>query len=157
MNTPKRKIPPERQTLHYVGLTFSAIGLISFLSVFLTAAMNVGNFQNFQGQMSSAAFRGFGGMILMMIGTACSNIAAKGLAGSGIVLDPEQAREDVEPWSRMTGGVLQDALSEVDVVNKVVDQLQPAELQIKVRCLNCKALNDETAKFCNQCGESLSL
>ena len=55
----------------------------------------------------------------------------------------------------MTGGVLQDTLSEVDVVNKVVDQLQPEEQQIKVRCRNCKALNDENAKFCDQCGESL--
>jgi len=155
MNAPKRKIPPERQTLYYVGMGLTLLGVISFFSVFITSAMNFGNFQDFDGQVQSAAFRAVGGMILMMIGTACSNIAAKGLAGSGIVLDPEQARKDVEPWSRMTGGVLQDALSEVDVVNKVVDQLQPAEQQIKVRCRSCKALNDENAKFCDQCGESL--
>ena len=36
----------------------------------------------------------------------------RGLAGSGVVLDPEKAREDVEPWSRMAGGVVKDALDE---------------------------------------------
>ena len=83
------------------------------------------------------------------------NIGAKGLAGSGVILDPEQAREDVEPWSRMGGGVLQDALSEVDVVNRIEDRLDSPEPEIKIRCPNCRALNDETAKFCNQCGAAI--
>lgn len=155
MNSPRKKIPPERQTLYYVGMGLSVLGFFSFISVFITGAMNFGNFHNFDGQVRSAAFRAIGGMILMMVGNVLMGIAAKGLAGSGIVLDPEQARKDVEPWSRMTGGVLQDTLSEVDVVNKVVDQLQPGEQQIKVRCRSCKALNDENAKFCDQCGENL--
>jgi len=155
MNSPRRKIPPERQTLYYAGMGLALLGVISFFSVFITGAMNFGNFQDFDGQVRSAALRGSGGMILMIVGNVLMSIAAKGLVGSGIVLDPEQARKDVEPWSRMTGGVLQDTLSEVDVVNKVVDQLQPAEQQIKVRCRSCKALNDENAKFCDQCGESL--
>ena len=30
----------------------------------------------------------------------------------------------------------------------------PAE-GVKVRCPHCRALNDETAKFCGQCGQAL--
>ena len=74
-------------------------------------------------------------------------------AGSGVVLDPEKARKDVEPWSRMGGGVVQDALSEIEVVKKIEDRFDSPKPQvIKVRCRSCRMLNDETAKFCNQCG-----
>lgn len=38
-----------------------------------------------------------------------------GLAGSGMVLDPEGARRDVEPWARMAGGVVKDAIDEAGV------------------------------------------
>jgi len=40
-----------------------------------------------------------------------------GAAGSGIVLDPERAREDVEPWARMAGGVVKDALDEAGIAS----------------------------------------
>jgi hypothetical protein len=83
------------------------------------------------------------------------NVAARGLAGSGVVLDPEQARKDLEPWSRMSGGMVQDALSEVEVVTKIVDRLESPEPRIKVRCQKCQALNDETAKYCDQCGSAI--
>lgn len=89
MNSPRRKIPPERQTLYYVGMGLTLLGVISFFSVFITGAMNFGNFQNFDGQVRSAALRGIGGMILIIVGNVLMSIAAKGLAGSGIVLDPE--------------------------------------------------------------------
>jgi RNA polymerase subunit RPABC4/transcription elongation factor Spt4 len=83
------------------------------------------------------------------------SVGAKGWAGSGVVLDPETARKDVEPWSRMGGGVLQDALSEVQVVKKIEDRLDSPKPQVKVRCRKCQTLNDEPAKFCNQCGSAI--
>jgi RNA polymerase subunit RPABC4/transcription elongation factor Spt4 len=99
-------------------------------------------------------FRVITGMVLMMAG-GMKHVGAKGWAGSGIVLDPEKARKDVEPWSRMGGGVEQDALSEVEVVKKIEDRLDSPAPQVKVRCRKCQTLNDETAKFCNQCGSSI--
>ena len=57
--------------------------------------------------------RAVGGILLMVIGQTIATIGRQGLAGSGVVLDPEQAREDVEPWSRMQGGVVKDTLDEV--------------------------------------------
>ena len=52
-------------------------------------------------------------------------------------------------------GMVQDALSEVEVVKKIGDRLDAPEPQVKVRCQKCQSLNDETAKFCNQCGAAI--
>jgi hypothetical protein len=43
------------------------------------------------------------------------NIGSRGLAGAGVVLDPQQARKDLEPWSRMAGGMAKDALEAADI------------------------------------------
>jgi hypothetical protein len=155
MDTPKKQIPSDRKALYYGGMAVAGVGLLLFLSTFVTFMANFGNFDNFEARARSEGFRAFGGMALMMVGGFMMNVGAKGLAGSGIVLDPEQARKDIEPWSRMGGGVVQDALSEVDVVKKIEDRLDPPEPQVKVRCRNCQALNDETARFCNQCGSAI--
>jgi hypothetical protein len=159
MNEPHREISPERKTLYYVGMTVSIIGLLMFASTFVTFIANIGNFNNFDDQVKSAALRAFGGMALLIIGGAMSNIGKRGLAGSGVVLNPDKERRDVEPWSRMAGGMANDALSEVGVVKKFEEHLDspPAatEQGIKVRCPKCHALNDEGAKFRNQCGAAM--
>ena len=67
-----------------------------FLSTFVSAAMNFGNFDNFDGQVRSQMFRAIGGMVLIVIGQIVRGIGARGLAGSGVVLDPEKAREDLQ-------------------------------------------------------------
>ena len=155
MDTPQKQIPPERKALYYGGMALTGIGLLLFLSTFVTFMANFGNFDNFDAQARSEGFRAFGGMVLMMIGGFMMNVGAKGWAGSGIVLDPEKGRKDVEPWSRMGGGMVQDALSEVEVVKKIGDRLDAPDPQVKVRCQKCQSLNDETAKFCNQCGAAI--
>ncbi len=83
------------------------------------------------------------------------NVGARGAAGSGLVLNPEGARKDLEPWSRMAGGVAQDALSEVGVAKKLEEGLGKAAPEVKVRCPKCQALNDEKARYCSQCGTAL--
>ena len=50
---------------------------------------------------------------------------------------------------------LQDALSEVNIVKKLEEHLDAPPAQVKVRCRQCQTLNDETSKFCNQCGAEL--
>jgi RNA polymerase subunit RPABC4/transcription elongation factor Spt4 len=136
-------------------MALGGIGLLLFLSTFVTFIANFGNFDDFDNQAKSDGFRAIGGMVLMMIGAFIMNVGAKGWAGSGVVLDPEKARKDVEPWSRLSGGVIQDTLSEVELVKKLEDRLSPPEPQVKVRCRKCQTLNDETAKFCNQCGAAI--
>jgi len=155
MSTPDKQIPPERQTIYYVGMALTGLGGLLFISTFFTAAANFGDFSNFEEKAQSQMFCAVSGMVLMIAGGLVMSIGANGWAGSGLVLDPKKARKDLEPWSHMRGGVIQDVLSEVEVVRKLEERLEPPEPQIKVRCRKCSALNDESAKFCNQCGSAV--
>ena len=83
---------------------------------------------------------------LTMVGGLLKSVGARGLAGSGVILDPEQAREDLAPYSKMGGGMVKDAIKESGL------QFGGTKEVIKVRCRGCDELNDEDAKFCDQCG-----
>lgn len=140
MKDPKYNIPEERKTLYYLGAGLMVIGFILFISVFFTI---------FRGGPGSFTI-GPIGFVLIIIGSVLRGIGARGLAGSGVVLDPQKAREDLEPYTRAGGGMIKDALEETGLTRP--DNYEP---QVKVRCRSCQALNDETAKYCNQCGEEL--
>ncbi len=157
---PRYTVPPHRKTLYYVGNGLTAFGFLLFLSTFVTAAINFGDFTDFAGRARSSMFRAVGGMVLIVVGQGLALVGRFGAAGSGLLLDPRRARQDVEPWSRMAGGMADDALSEVKTVKPLIDRLAappPAAVPpaVKVRCRQCQALNDETAKFCNQCGAAV--
>jgi rRNA maturation endonuclease Nob1 len=47
--------------------------------------------------------------------------------------------------------MINDALEEVDVIQNIKEDSQT----IKIRCRNCKVLNDENARYCNHCGKEL--
>jgi hypothetical protein len=109
------QISPERKGLYYFGMTLAVMGALSFASVFVSFAMHFGDFSNFEEQAKSMTTRAFGGMGLIVVGFVLLGIGRAGVAGSGVILDPEKARKDVEPWSRMTGGVVKDALDEAGI------------------------------------------
>lgn len=111
----RRGISQRRKTTYYVGLVLIVSGFVTFLSVFVTGLINFGNFDNFPSQVQSSMFRALLGMGLFIAGGILMRIGSRGLAGSGVVLDPEQARRDVEPWSRMAGGAIHDALDEAEI------------------------------------------
>ena len=95
--------------------------------------------------------RAFGGMALIIAGAVVMNIGARGAAGSGLVLDPEKARGDLEPFSRMAGGMVKDALDEADInLGK-----GSSEKIIMIKCRKCEKLNEEDSKFCQECGKPL--
>lgn len=139
-----KEISKNRKTLYYVGNGLTAIGFILFLSVFFVAFLNP--FAMF-GSANPMA-NGFIGFILIIIGQFVSNIGARGVAGSGLILDPKQAREDLKPYSTQVGGMINDVLDEVDIKPESKDV-------VKVRCQSCKTLNDEDAKYCKKCGAIL--
>ena len=93
------KISAQRKTTYYVGNAIAIIGVICFLSTFVSAASNFGNFDNFEARGQSMGLRAITGMIMIIVGAVVSNIGARGLAGSGVILDPEEAREDLKPYS----------------------------------------------------------
>jgi hypothetical protein len=146
-----KQISEGRQFAYYLGMVIMIIGGIMFISVFITGAMNFGNFNNFNGQARSSMFRAVGGMIFLIVGGMIRGIGARGLAGSGVILDPEQARDELEPYSRMGGGMVKDALDEADI--KLGSG--KAEQVIMIRCRECGKLNEEDSKFCQECGKTI--
>jgi hypothetical protein len=98
-------------------------------------------------------------MLASIVGSIIAGIGKAGLAGSGVVLDPQQQRRDLEPWQRAAGGMISDKLSEIEPLQKIADGLtrdaNDREPVIKVRCRSCQALADEDAKFCPQCGAKI--
>jgi hypothetical protein len=95
-----------------------------------------------------AAFIGFA---LIAAGGAMRAIAARGTAGSGLVLDPQKAREDLKPWTGMAGGMVKDVLQEADIK---LGGSQPQQV-VMIRCPHCQKLNEEDSKFCQECGKPI--
>lgn len=119
-----RQIPPERKLVHRLGTILIAIGALSFGSVFVSAALNFGRFDDFDRRVRSMGLRFVGGMAMMVVGFGMIIYGTAGAAGSGLTLDPEQARKDVEPWARMRGGVAKDTLDEMGIdLRKVTSAL----------------------------------
>jgi hypothetical protein len=77
--------------------------------------MSFGDFTNFHERGRSMAVRSVVGMGMIIVGGGLMAVGRAGLAGSGMMLDPERSRRDVEPWSRATGGMISDALDEAGI------------------------------------------
>ena len=150
-----RKISGSRKIAYYTGGIIALLGVISFGSVFVSAIANQGNFPS-DSQEKSMMTRAFGGMALIVIGGVITGIGARGAAGSGLILDPEKARDDLEPFSRMAGGMVKDVLDEADI-NIGSGDKRPAtsEKIIMIKCRNCGKLNEEDSKFCQECGKPI--
>jgi hypothetical protein len=137
----QRQIPPERKAIFYIGMAVGFIGFLCFISVFFSTASSFGDFTNFEQRSSSLFTRSLVGMVMMIAGGIMASIGRMGLAGSGVKLDPEEARRDVEPWSRMTGGVLKDAMDEAGI--KLGGQASGDELPFDERLRRLQKLRDD--------------
>ncbi len=145
-----RTISEGRKAAFYLGLALMMAGGLLFISVFITGALHFGDFGNFEANARSSMLRGFGGMALLIVGAIVRGVGARGLAGSGMVLDPEQARRDLEPYSRMAGGMMKDALGEARL-----DLGGKPERVVMVKCPACGRLNEEDSRFCQECGSKI--
>lgn len=154
MSDPRRTISPERKAIYYLGMAAMVIGFLTFGSIFISAARHFGDFSNFESDARSSMTRAIIGMGLMIVGGIFASIGRAGLGGAGVVLDPQRARRDLEPWNRAAGGMLNDALDEAPVLKNALDGKPEAPI-VKVKCRECGSLNDEQARFCSQCGKSL--
>ena len=144
------KISSERKALYYIGLGLMILGFILFISSFFT----FGNDDMFYGGPSSFMARPLAGMICIIIGSILRGIGEKGTAGSGLILDPEKAREDLKPHNIAKGKMINDAVENIDIVKDMGNGEVQKEI-IKIRCKNCGELNDEDAKFCKSCGREI--
>jgi hypothetical protein len=141
-----RRIAPPRRNLYYCGMALTAIGALLFVSVMVVFIMNFGRTDHLADRVQAQGLRALGGIVLVLLGSLFMRIGYAGWAGSGILLDPARQRRDLEPFSRMAGGMVRDALSEVD---------GSVATLVKVRCTHCQALNDETAESCDRCGAAV--
>jgi len=148
-----RKISQPRKATYYIGAGLIVVGALSFCSVFVTFAINFGDFSNFDAEARSSMYRAFGGLFLIVVGSIVRSIGARGLAGSGVVLDPEQARDELEPYSRMVGGMAKDALDEAGV--DLGGGSEPPAQVVMIKCRACHKLNEEDSKFCQECGKPI--
>ena len=145
----KRPITPGRKLAYYLGMILMLVGFLTFLSTFLLMTQDRAPEM---GQFMQRALTGFG---MIIVGGILRGIGAVGLAGSGVVLDPERAREEWEPMTRMAGGMIKDALHEADIDLSGKNRSAspgPAEKEIMIRCQSCRQLNEEDSKFCQECG-----
>jgi hypothetical protein len=149
-----RNISPERKAAFYIGMGMAGLGFMLFLSVFVSSALHFGDFSQFEERGRSMAIRAIGGMVLMIVGGIVSSVGRAGLAGSGLKIDPQGMRKDLEPWNRSAGGMLSDTLEEANLGKNLNLGASPKEI-VKIRCPKCGALNDEHSKFCGQCGSPI--
>ncbi len=145
-------LQPWRKGLYYLGMVLVVLGVILFLIGFLSAVFSFGEPMSLGGGLPTGFAMPFIGVVLAIIGGFLRHVGARGLAGSGMVLDPDKAREDLNPFTRAAGGMVQDA---VKGFREAAGDKAEAKETVKVRCPSCRALNDEEAKFCNQCGQGL--
>lgn len=156
-----RQISPERKGMYTAGLVMQIIGgclfaipFVAILATMISAAAHNGMEPDNIGAVPIAFVFGFIGFGLIAGGGAMRNIAARGVAGSGLMLDPEKAREELEPWTRMGGGMVKDVLDEADINLSNLGGSQPEKI-IMIKCRECGKLNEEDSRFCQECGKPM--
>lgn len=142
------KISKERKITYYIGMGMVVLGFILFVSFFFSFVESMKTFE------PPAFLNAVIGMILMIAGALVSNIGVRGAAGSGLILDPEQAREDLKPFNEAKGGMINDVISNIDAIEHITNPQSQKEV-VKIRCRKCNTLNDEDAKFCKSCGAAI--
>jgi hypothetical protein len=146
-----KQISEGRKTAYYIGMGMMGIGFLVFLSSFLIIAfvmISQPDFNDMGAYGGAFALCAVCGFFLLVTGGFVMRIGAAGLAGSGVVLDPEKARQELEPYSRMAGGMVKDALDEADVHLGGSPQRV-----VMIKCPTCGKLNEEDSKFCQECGK----
>ncbi len=108
----QNQISENRRTIYYIGLTLCVLGPVMCFGALAYAFMGVTTARNQFGSGPNPAYifpPFLLGMGMAAVGNVLRRIGARGLAGSGLKLDPGEAREDLKPWSKMAGGILNDA------------------------------------------------
>ena len=146
------KITKKRKVTYYIGIGMMLLGFILFVSVFFRVASFMNN--PFESSYRPSFMNSAIGMVLIIAGSIVMNIGARGAAGSGLLLDPDKAREDLKPFNEAKGGMINDVISNIDIVDSITKSNEEKEI-IKIRCRNCGSLNDEDAKFCKGCGKEI--
>jgi hypothetical protein len=146
-----RRISKGRKNAYYVGSVVQIIGVVIFFSCFVLGVVGIAaGARRAETFGIAAAFCGVIGFGLILLGSIIQTVGARGLAGSGVVLNPEKARDELEPYSRQAGGMVKDALDEAGI-----SLGGKPEKIIMIKCRACGRLNEEDSKFCQECGKPM--
>ena len=136
-----------------VGGGFAVVGFLLFLSVFVSSAMNFGNFDNFESQTRSAALRAVGGMAMIIFGVVLSGSAShrkqsQHPAGMEVHSSNDWNEGDSAKWDNIDDNNL-------NVANYQVSKNNSTEKVIMIKCTLCGKLNEEDSNFCQECGSKI--
>jgi hypothetical protein len=148
-------MPPARKPFYYAALALTGVGLVLAFSPFARLLANLGNDGHFEGNVAGEVVRGFGGLILMIIGRFLMNLAGKGWVSVGIVPEPEATQRKLVASVQSGAGVASSVPWDVEAVRKVEVGRQSSAVATDVRCRKCHASNDRAANFCVRCGAVL--
>ena len=107
------RIPETRRTVYSLGLAMTVLGGLACFGAIAYGMISAATGRFPHPVMVFLPF--LFGMGLFVAGAVLRSVGARGIAGSGLKLDPKEAREDLKPWSRMAGGMLEDAGIHVDM------------------------------------------
>lgn len=111
MRGPNRKFSEARKGIFFLGISLVAIGLVSFLSVLVSALSTSSGFSNIGQLLQSIGLRSVGGITLMIVGIVLMRVGGREAVGVGMPSESKKVREELEPLSRRAG-VLTEALDE---------------------------------------------
>lgn len=141
------EISNKRKAAYYTGICLMIIGVILFISVFFSF---IGSTTN--SDISGFVIRAISGMILVAVGAIVMIAGKGGLAGSGILLEPDKAVDDLRPFNKAKGKMINDVVENIDILDNMKKSTREI---IKIKCKECGALNDEDAKYCKACSKKL--
>lgn len=132
-----------------LGLLFMGVGLISIFS-----AMG-------DGGPPRQFWCMFVGMPLLGVGMSICKFAYMGAVTRYMAGEVAPVGKDVVKYMvdgtkdsiRDVAAAVADGMHSADVDQEEFDEAPP--VHVKVRCRKCRALNDEMAKFCNQCAAEI--
>jgi hypothetical protein len=154
-NTHNQPPPAARKPFYYAALALTGVGFVFVLSPFARLLANLGNDGHFEGTVGDEVFRGFGGLILMIVGRFLMNLAAWGWESVGIVPEPESTQRKLGASVHSGAGIVSNVPWDVEAVRKVEVARQSFGPDAEVHCRKCHASNDRTAKICHRCGTEL--
>ncbi len=129
----KTFIQHDRQTFR-IGFSLAAVGLVVLLSACLIAVLRWGGIGKFQPNMQLVGFAAIGGIVFAGAGFVVMIIGSMGTLGAGIDMQPED---------------------EVRKFDTIRERYTPETRELVLCCVSCRSINEQQARFCNQCGTAL--
>ncbi|MFK7799822.1 MAG: hypothetical protein AB8E82_20370 [Aureispira sp.] len=152
----EKELSKERKKKYKAGSVLMFLGGLLFLSYFLDVIFfnifSIRDARSAFNEVRNMWLRAFIGVILLILGGMKKARARTGLMKPNTNMDLEQNMEERKHLRKLKGKQLNDTLSEINLSKHLGIDVAPV---IKIRCQDCRHLNDEEDKFCGGCGQKI--